>query len=81
MNKNEDSGKFYVISQVIGVLASIGIIILFISNIFWKYSADGSFSGGMNIDGPNMIAFYILVAIVILSAITSAILKKRKNIK
>ncbi len=72
-------GKFYVISQVIGVLASIGIIILFISNIFWKYSADGNFSGGMNIEGSNMIAFYILVAIVILSAITSAILKKRKN--
>lgn len=79
MNKNEGIGKFYVISQVIGVLASIGIIVLFISNFYWNSGSGGGFSAGMNINGTSMIVFYILVAIVILSAIISAILKKRRN--
>lgn len=63
----------------IGVLASIGILIVFVVNAYSNFSANGSFEFGINIAGNQFIVLSILCAITVLSALSSFVLKKIKS--
>ena len=67
------------IIDCIGVLASMGIFIVFIFNAYSNFGANGSSKFGINIAGNQFIVFSILCAITVLSALSSFVLKKIKS--
>ncbi|MGW7951203.1 hypothetical protein ACWEYS_13315 [Staphylococcus xylosus] len=65
--------------DVVGVLASIGIFLIFIFNAYANFGSDGSSSFGINITGSSMVLLYILILIVVICAIVSFVLKLIKE--
>ncbi|MBF7025077.1 hypothetical protein [Staphylococcus kloosii] len=66
------------IIDCIGVLASIGILIVFVFNAYASFSANGSSEFGINIAGNQFILLSILFAITVVSALSSFVLKRIK---
>lgn len=69
------------IFDVVGILASIGIVLIFIFNAYANFGSDGSSSFGINVTGSSMILLYGLIFIVVVCAIVSFVLKliKKEN--
>ncbi|MGW8017353.1 hypothetical protein [Staphylococcus xylosus] len=65
--------------DVVGVLGSIGIFLIFIFNAHANFGSDGSSSFGINITGSSMFLLYILILIVVICAIVSFVLKLKKE--
>ncbi|MBJ6154040.1 hypothetical protein [Staphylococcus aureus] len=65
--------------DVVGVLASIGIFLIFFFNAHANFGSDGSSSFGINIAGSSMVLLYILILIVVICAIVSLVLKLIKE--
>lgn len=66
------------IFDCIGVLASIGVLIVFVFNAYASFSANGSSEFGINIVGNQFILLSILCALAVISALSSFVLKKIK---
>ena len=69
------------IFDVVGILTSIGILLIFIFNAYDNFGSDGSSSFGINVTGSSMILLYSLIFIVVVCAIVSFVLKliKKEN--
>lgn len=65
--------------DIVGVLASIGIFLIFIFNAHANFGSDGSSSFGINVTGSSMVLLYILILIVVICAIVSFVLKLIKE--
>ncbi|MCQ9289878.1 hypothetical protein NQ035_13515 [Staphylococcus gallinarum] len=63
------------IFDVVGVLASVGILLMFIFNAYANFESNGSSSFGINIAGFSMIFLSVLFLIVVVCAVFSFILK------
>jgi uncharacterized membrane protein YwzB len=66
------------IIDCIGVLASIGILIVFVFNAYASFSANGSSEFDINIAGNQFILLSILFTITVVSALSSFVLKRIK---
>ncbi len=69
------------IFDVVGILASISILLIFIFNAYANFGSDGSSSFGTNVAGSSIILLYSLIFIVVVCAIFSFVLKliKKEN--
>ena len=67
------------IFDVVGILASIGILLIFIFNAYANFGSDSSSSVGINVTGSSMILLCGLIVIVVVCAIVSFILKSIKK--
>ncbi len=67
------------IFDVVGILASVGILLMFIFNTYANFKSNGSSSFGINIIGSNMILLSILILIVVVCAVFSFVLKLIKK--
>ena len=65
--------------DVVGVLASIGILLIFIFNTYANFGSDGSSSFGINVTDSSMILLSSLILIVVICAIVSFVLKLIKK--
>ncbi|PTF74166.1 hypothetical protein BU679_02350 [Staphylococcus chromogenes] len=65
--------------DVVGVLASIGILLIFIFNVYANFESDGSSSFGINVTGSNVVLLSSLIFIVVVCAIFSFMLKLIKK--
>lgn len=61
--------------DVVGVLASIGIFLVFIFNSHANFGSDGSSSFEINVTGTSMVLLSSLILIVVICAIVSFVLK------
>lgn len=66
------------IIDCIGLLASIGVLIVLVFNLYASFSANGSSEFGINIAGNQFILLSILCAIIAISALSSFVLKRIK---
>jgi hypothetical protein len=66
------------IIDCIGLLASIGVLIVLVFNLYASFSANGSSEFGINIAGNQFILLSILFAITVVSALSSFVLKRIK---
>lgn len=69
--------------DVVGILASVGILLMSIFNTYANFESNGSASFEINIIGSSMTLLSILILIVIVCAVFSFVLKliKKKGIK
>lgn len=67
------------IFDVVGVLASIAILLMMAFNVYINFETNGNSSFGINIVGANFILFSILLLIVVVCAIVSFIFKLLKK--
>lgn len=65
--------------DIVGLLASIGILLIFIFNAYANFASDGSSSFGINVTGTSMILLSSLILILVICAIVSFILKLIKK--
>ncbi|HAL08547.1 MAG TPA: hypothetical protein DCO67_01075 [Staphylococcus sp.] len=68
------------IFDVVGILTSVGILLMFILNTYANFESNDSSSFGINIIGSNMILLSILILIVVVCAIFSFVLKKKQKV-
>jgi hypothetical protein len=66
------------IIDCIGLLASIGVLIVLVFNLYASFSANGNSEFGINIAGNQFILLSILCAIIAISALSSFVLKRIK---
>ncbi|HDH4585589.1 TPA: hypothetical protein PI225_002773 [Staphylococcus aureus] len=81
LTKNIKYPYVKLIFDVVGILASISILLIFIFNAYASFDSDGSSSFGINVTGSSMILLYSLIFIVVVCAIVSFVLKliKKEN--
>lgn len=78
-NKNIKYPCIKFVFDVVGVLASIGILLIFIFNAYANFESDGSSSFGINVTGSSMVLLSSLIFIVVVCAIFSFVLKLKKK--
>ncbi|MGO3049566.1 hypothetical protein CD110_12990 [Staphylococcus casei] len=83
LTKNIKYPYIKLIFDVVGILAGVGILLMFIFNTYANFESNGSASFGVNIIGSSMTLLSILILIVIVCAVFSFVLKliKKKGIK
>ncbi|PTI73574.1 hypothetical protein [Staphylococcus succinus] len=79
LTKNIKYPYIKLIFDVVGILASVGILLMFIFNKYADFESNGSSSFGINIIGSSMVLLYILILIVVICAIVSFVLKLIKK--
>ncbi|PKI23121.1 hypothetical protein CW746_03565 [Staphylococcus succinus] len=79
LTKNIKYPYIKLIFDVVGILASVGILLMFIFNTYADFESNGSSSFGINIIGSNMTLLSILILIVIVCAVLSFVLKLKKE--
>ncbi|MGW7908862.1 hypothetical protein ACWEXP_14010 [Staphylococcus pseudoxylosus] len=65
--------------DVVGILASVGVLLMLVFNAYANFESSGSSSFGINIAGANMALFSSLIFFVVVCAICSFVLKLIKN--
>jgi len=79
LTKNIKYPYIKLIFDVVGILAGVGILLMFIFNTYADFESNGSSSFGINIIGSNMTLLSILILIVIVCAVLSFVLKLKKE--
>ncbi|PTJ12983.1 hypothetical protein BU069_13235 [Staphylococcus succinus] len=79
LTKNIKYPYIKLIFDVVGILAGVGILLMFIFNTYANFESNGSSSFGINIIGSNMTLLSILILIVIVCAVLSFVLKLKKE--
>lgn len=67
------------IFDVVGILASFGILLMLIFNTYANFEYNGSSSFGINIVGSSMILLSVLILIVVVCGVFSFVLKLIKK--
>ncbi|PTH28687.1 hypothetical protein BU600_10410 [Staphylococcus arlettae] len=65
--------------DVVGILASVGILLMIVCNTYANFNSDGNSSFGITIVGANFMLLAVLMVIVVVCAILSFILKLFKK--
>ncbi|MDG0826413.1 hypothetical protein AST00_11140 [Staphylococcus equorum] len=66
------------ITDIIGIFASIGILIIIAFNFYLNIESNGNSEVGFNVTGSSMVTLNILIMIAIVAAIISFILKRQR---